>query len=311
MKIFKLLLLSVIFLMFGTVSPVFAASREEYESNSETTQQVMSEIREGKSVKELYELGVATNSINPASTTYASWQNMEKSFLWPNYLEIKKEGILDKSVDYQQWLKENNFGLVVGNQPQFEMVEKSKPSFSVRSTADNKRNFVNRIKKGDFVVVSGVREPWAPYVGHAAIATTDNYMLDMPGYKDGQYTQTNNNRQLTKGAWFDKYKTAWTTVYRVRTSQSVRANIANWADWRYWSSTHGKNKNRHVKYTLKTTLKGDYGNAYCSKLVWQALYYGSGNLALVRPRPTTFLVAPYFLPSEIIGSYYPNKYGPY
>lgn len=158
---------------------------------------------------------------------YTSWQSLEKSFLWPNYLEIKKEGILDKSVNYQQWLENNNFGLIVGNQPQFEVVEKSQPSFSVRSTTDNKRNFVNRIKKGDFVVVSGVREPWALYIGHAAIATTDNYMLDMPGYKDGQYTQKDNNRQLTTGTWFSKYQNAWTTVYRIRTSQSVRGNIAN------------------------------------------------------------------------------------
>lgn len=98
---------------------------------------------------------------------------------------------------------------------------------------------------------------------------------------------------------------------RVKTSKAVRNDIADWADWRYWSSSHGLKKNRHVEYSLGTVLKGSFDYAYCSKLVWQALYYGSGNLPLVNPRPSAFLMAPYFLPGEISTRYNYNMYGPY
>ena len=280
-------------------------NKVQYDNSSKSDEDSIISTRENKTIKDLYNIGVSSGIINPEKFPFENWKQLENSFLWPSYLDIKKEGLLETDIGYQQWLIDNNFGLVIGDDSCFEIVRQE------RSTADNKRKFMNTIKKGDFVVVSDVREPWAPYVGHAAIATTDNWILDMPGYKDGTYTKEDNNRQLKKGDWFDKYKEAWTTIYRVRTTQKVRNDIADWADWRYWSSSHGLKKNRHVSYSLATTLKGDYGKAYCSKLVWQALYYGSGDVPLVIPRPTIFLVAPYFLPGEMNGSYYPNKYGPY
>lgn len=288
-----------------------AASKVSQNSDSKYSKNDDSNTREGISLKKLYASGVLSQNINSEATPYAEWESLENSFLWPNYVEIKREGILAKDINYQKWLKDNNYGVIADKDPNLEVVEQNQPTFGIASTADNKRNFVNRIRKGDFVVVSNTREPWANYIGHAAIATSNNYMLDMPGYKDGQYSKSNNNRQLNKGTWFNKYQKAWTTVYRVKTSSNVRNQIASWADWRYWSSTHGLKKNRRVAYKLATKLKGDYGNAYCSKLVWQALYYGSGNVALVQPRPTTFIVAPYFLPNEVMSKYYPTKYGPY
>ncbi|EUJ33620.1 hypothetical protein MFLO_00160 [Listeria floridensis FSL S10-1187] len=207
---------------------------------------------------------------------------------------------------YETWLRDNGFGVTSDfDRVQFE------PVIQGRTTADNRRRFVNTIQKGDFVVVSGVREPWAPFIGHAAIATTDNWILDMPGYKDGSYSKMDNNRQLKKGDWFNKYQSAWTTVYRIKASKKIRSDVAGWADWRYWATNHGLKKNRHVEYSLYTSLKGGYNRAYCSKLVWQALYYGSGETPLVIPRLSSFIIAPYFLPGEINFGFNPAKYGPF
>lgn len=51
MKSVKLVLLSVTFLMFGANSTVFAANREEQDSNSKTIQKLTPTLREGVSVK--------------------------------------------------------------------------------------------------------------------------------------------------------------------------------------------------------------------------------------------------------------------
>lgn len=69
------------------------------------------------------------------------------------------------------------------------------------------------------------------------------------------------------------------TIYRLKGTSKLKNNVSTWADWRYWNSNHSYSKNRHVKYSLITPNKGDFGRAYCSKLVYQAMYYGSGHPA--------------------------------
>ncbi|MBC2171079.1 hypothetical protein [Listeria booriae] len=297
-KITALLFLCMIS-FWGSNNFVLAQENTYLDSNETYT-------RENEDIATIYKQAIDAKILTKERYTYSSWIALEKSFLWPNYTQVKKEGLIDQTTTYKAWLQNNNYGAIADfDNGNFKMLLQGS------ATAANKSKFVNTIQKGDFVVVSDVREPWAPFIGHAAIATTDNWILDMPGYKDGTYTKEDNNRQLKKGDWFNKYQNAWTTVYRVKTSKQVRNNIADWADWRYWSSNHGLTKNRHVKYDMKTVLKGSYDKAYCSKLVWQALYYGSGDLPLVIARPTTFTVAPYFLPGEMNTAYTPTRYGPF
>ncbi|EAD5122184.1 hypothetical protein HWQ72_001060 [Listeria monocytogenes] len=294
--IFILFLFAVV--LFSTETIVQAEETNYFDSKENYK-------RENLDIQAIFKKAIDDKVFTVEDQSYSAWLQLEKNFLWPNYNQVKQENLTNPLTSYEQWLEENHYGIVADIGSEFI------PVMQARSTADNKRQFMNTIHKGDFVVVSDVREPWSPFIGHAAIATTNNWILDMPGYKDGNYTKEDNNRQLQKGDWFNKYQSAWTTIYRVKTSQQVRNDIADWADWRYWSSSHGLTKNRHVTYSLDPRIKNNYDRAFCSKLVWQALYYGSGDVPLVIPRPAIFPMFPYMLPGEMNTNYTPTKYGPF
>lgn len=262
----------------------------------------------------LYIKGVQAGKIDPKEFSESSWLNYEKDFLIPTYQKVVKKRLLPSAMSYDQWVEWNNWGTSdLANNPEFTVVATTDPHLQVSTSqkASNADKFVSKVKKGDFMVVSDYHDPWAPYTGHAAIATTDKYILDMPGYKDGSYSKNDNNRQLTKQHWIGHYKKSWVTLYRLNASAKIRSDIATWADWRYWNSKHEYKKNRHVTYSLVTPNKGDFGYAYCSKLVYQAMYYGSGNLPLLKPTIPVSLIAPGQLYDYVATKYKPTKIGVY
>lgn len=266
------------------------------------------------STTDLYTQGVQAGKIDPKVFSQSSWMQYEKDFLMPNYEQILKENVLPSPMTYAQWVEWNNWGTSdMSNNPEFSVVATDDPHLQVSPSqkATNAKKFAEKVKKGDFMVVSNHRDPGAPYVGHAAIATTDKYILDMPGYRDGSRPKDDNNRQLTKQHWIGHYKKGWVTLYRLNASAKVRSDIATWADWRYWSSKHEYTKNRHVEYSLVTPNKGDFGRAYCSKLVYQAMYYGSGDLPLLKPTIPVTIIAPGQLYDYVAPKYKPTKIGVY
>lgn len=56
---------------------------------------------------------------------------------------------------------------------------------------------------------------------------------------------------------------------------------ANYADRTFWNSTGGYHKNIHIDYRITSRLTTKNPN-YCSKLVFQSYYWGSGSASFIK-----------------------------
>ncbi|MBC2320645.1 hypothetical protein HB825_13635 [Listeria booriae] len=134
-------------ILFGGGSFVSASETNYFDSSESYT-------RDGIEVTAIYKKAIGDKVLSIESYAYSAWIQLEKTFLWPNYMQVKEEGLIDQTTTYEKWLQDNNYGAVAGfDTDKFEVVRQG------RTTAYNKAKFVNTIQKGDFVVVSGVRGP--------------------------------------------------------------------------------------------------------------------------------------------------------
>lgn len=114
-------------------------------------------------------------------------------------------------------------------------------------------------RRGDIFVTNGTSS--AGILGHAGIALDEWTILHIAG--PGYHPTT-----ISVDAWNSLYsmknKSSWTKVYR-HSSQTVAYQAATWA------STTYKNSGATYKITADLTSTNE---TYCSKIVWQAYYYG-------------------------------------
>lgn len=119
---------------------------------------------------------------------------------------------------------------------------------------------------------------------------------------------SDNNRQLPKRQWITEHIKEWTSVYRMRNTGLAR-QVAQYADTHFYCTYGGATKNIHLDYRITTNIKEINPN-YCSKLVWQAYYYGTGNLPVVYGIGSG-VIAPTGLPTLFTPAYAPYQVGRY
>ncbi len=146
-------------------------------------------------------------------------------------------------------------------------------------------------------------------IGHAAILNADGYVLEMPGGQGWWNGLPDNNRQLPKRQWITNNIKKWTSVYRIRNTNLAK-QVARFVDTHYYNTNGGATKNIHIDYVLDWRIKLKNPN-YCFKLVWQAYYYGSGNLPVMKEVSSTALIAPTALPNAFDSRYAPYQVGRY
>lgn len=220
----------------------------------------------------VYNVGVELGIINTEKYTFDSFVKDEQYIFKPLYEEYNVATNNTDPINYQDWLIANNYGILSDTQESLFQKKISK-----RSTADNKRRFVNLVKKGDILITGrGI----GGLVGHAAIMTSNYWVLEMPGGKGWDHGIKDNNRQVPKDKWFDKHASDWTTVYRNRDG-TVARQAADWADRTYYNPSGGATKTKHITYKISTDIWST-NPSYCSKLVIQAYYYGTGKKKVIR-----------------------------
>ncbi|XP_022828894.1 uncharacterized protein LOC111358186 [Spodoptera litura] len=239
----------------------------------------------------LYSVGVHVGIINPETYSLESFAEHEKDIFKDVYQEYLAYND-SLPLNYQDWLIMNNYGILPDTQESLYQRKIAK-----RSTADNKRRFMSVVKKGDILITGrGI----GGLLGHSAIMTTDNWVLEMPGGKGWNNGIPNNNRQIQKDKWFNQHASDWTTVYRCKDS-AVAKQAATWADHRYYNPSGGSTKTVHVTYKLTTNFKS-ISPSYCSKLVVQAYYYGTGKKAVIK-NPFNKIIIPTTIPSYFLSPY--------
>lgn len=182
--------------------------------------------------------------------------NPEELFSQEQYDKGVSEGWIgeDMSLEDLQQLQKESLQLA-------EQLENDPNFYEVKTTNRSKREVrTNNFRAGDIIITNGVK---LPILGHAGIFVGKNTILHIAGPKHKVST-------ITPSRWLSSYtkeKNTWSKVFRCKKS-SYGPAASDWAMKHYFRSnaTYEINKNR--KSTSKT---------YCSKMVWQAYYFGVGS----------------------------------
>ncbi|CAG9791799.1 unnamed protein product [Diatraea saccharalis] len=245
------------------------------------------------SINKIYRIGVDMGIINTEKYAVEAFARDEQNVFRDLYKEyISMNG--SRLIHYDEWLVMNNFGVLPDTQE--SLFERK---ITKRSTADNKRRFVNTVRKGDILITGrGI----GGLLGHAAIMTTNNYVLEMRGGNGWQNGIKRNNRQISKHRWFDEHRSDWTTVYRCPNA-AVANGAALWADHKYYNPTGGSQKKIHITYKITLNV-WSINPSYCSKLVIQAYYFGSGKRKVIsRDISLRRVIVPTMIPSYFLAPY--------
>lgn len=252
-------------------------------ANSIVTVRADETNKQVSSYEVLYQKAIKSGSLDPLKKSYNVWVSENENEFRPFFNSGKKSGELDDTITYEYWLELNNYGQEPGDNVDFDSLDPTSRAYQV--------------KPGDIFITNSTSS--SAFLGHAAIATGTNSILDMPGLNVGD--KNSNNRQLTWAKWKKTYNKGWIKVYRMKNTK-MATQVARYADRNYYSSTGSATKNIKIPYGIDSHRYQKRPN-YCSKLVWQAYYYGSGNAKVVVPN--SGIISPYALPTT---SFY-KEYG--
>lgn len=206
-------------------------------------------------------------------TTYAS--NFKDICNYKNYLQFVKSGSLTQDIDYETWKN-----TVKRNSIEENKITKLNNHILLRKPIPDE-GF--ELRKGDVLVTNGTSS--SGITGHAGIAISANMILHIAG--PGRYPTVIN----LKG-WFQKYHNQYddyTSVYR-HNDYEIASQACDWAYNTYVNSQANYKFNLDLNSTDVT---------YCSKLVWQAYYFGPNICSAIKPQ--TNIISPYDLPYFIKG----------
>lgn len=220
-----------------------------------------------------------------STTAFASTEPSPKPFIsHSQYLDLQSKGAIGEDISYEQ-LKEL-----------YDKAVESEKNLERNANKTKGTNILNSLSSpplaslitGDILITNGTTA--GGILGHAGIAISSTQILHIAA--PGETVKI-----ITPRDWTSRYNKSgcWTQVYR---SGTYGANIraANWAKSNYPVNSS--------KYVINTNLAATY-ETYCSKIVWQAYYYGAAEANL----PAGGFIPPYDLTATIYNlSYVGNLY---
>lgn len=196
-----------------------------------------------------------------------------------SYEKMKNEGNLDPGTTKTQYSQ-------LQKQLKQDQIDEQKEvsSDKAQNTFSTRKKF--KLKPGDIIVTNASGSKNLGLSGHAAIAKSSKSVVEIPGFhKHPKTTKFSTFRSQHKPG-----KGKYIKIYRVSSSKGKKA--AKWA-----SKLSG---NKKIKYSLGMNILNRH-YTYCSKLVWQAYYYGAGKNT-VRSKVSQQWVTPYKLAHNIKGA---------
>jgi hypothetical protein len=228
-----------------------------------------------------YNQGVKEGIIEPNKVSYDEWVKENDEQFKPNYLDGIKEGVIDPNLDYKNWLKENNYGQL----PKSDSLIAQGSNFQALAKSGYD------MKAGDVFITNSTSS--SGILGHAAIAASEAHILDVPGTK--YRPKDDNNRMSTLKAWTNQYGDKWIAVYRMKDHPNLSYDAGHYAYTHFYSTNADiNNKNVHLTYGINDHLY-EKSPTYCSKLVYQAFYFGTGSYNVVGVQHG--FLSPYSIPA--------------
>lgn len=209
----------------------------------------------------------------------AEQQNIDYAAKYKEYEILQSKGILGRDVSFDYWIKLKNTAVELEYK-----LENSKEFIKVYDSSDLSLNTTSSfsMKPGDILITNATIS--SGITGHAAMAVTAVQILHIEG--PGKTPST-----LGLEAWHTKYtnksSSSWTKIYR-HSDSNIASEAAGWERANY--------RNSNAEYVINMDLTS-VDKTYCSKMVWQAYYYGPSEL--VATGSTKRIVLPYNLPNEI------------
>lgn len=189
------------------------------------------------------------------------------------YLSCVEQGIWGDEVTFEVWksLRDQSYAL--------EAALEASTEFELVYSSESAAYASYSMEAGDVFVTNATIS--SAILGHAAIAISSTDILHIAG--PGQTPST-----ISLSSWHNNYTNengadSWTKIYR-HSNETIASQAAEWADETYKDSGAGYYINQDVQDTTLT---------YCSKIVWQAYFYG--------PETTdaTYLSSGYILPYNL------------
>ncbi|SJZ54686.1 hypothetical protein SAMN02745116_00680 [Pilibacter termitis] len=298
-------------------------------STAQAEQEQISQVAENKQVdtnqlsqeelKELYNKGITEGRINESQYPFNIFvENYESGKI--SYEEVKDT--IAQGLSYNEYFAQKmNYGAFPNGEGHSE--EEKQRLRLKRGYRENANAFKRDLRKGDILVVQGG-------LGHAAIATTNGFILEMSGGKGKNYLDSlntwlgkgipDNNHQFNSENWMmggteqgvtsAEHIKGWTQIWRLRDTKMAQ-KCADYADRTFWNSKGSYPKDRHIEYKLTSGILKT-NPSYCSKMVYDAFYYGSGTAPLMTGWSTDMpFVLPAELPYVFDGAYKIDKIGTY
>jgi hypothetical protein len=278
--------------------------------DSQSDVQQVDELNENEitRIKNLYERAISEGKVNRNMYSFNSFQT---NYVFGKETYNQTKDIVGQGLDYDSW-----FGQILNYNafPDGEGHPVTGKNQMLRGTQQqNADKFKRDIRKGDIIIVQ------SGGFGHAAIATSDNYILEMSGGGNfGNWFLSgipNNNHQFNKDNWLwgrkeqgatpAKMINSYLQVWRIP-NKSMANQCATYADKMFWNSSGGYKRNRYIEYKLASRTLSTNPN-YCSKMVFQAYWNGSGSAPVMKD----FASGLTFISPGALPNLFTDKYAPY
>lgn len=215
------------------------------------------------------------------TTGFAFDNTVNNNNSYQEYAKLVEDGVLEE-ISFEEWLEiralDENLALAMENSDEFELVYDSTASTYGAVSPYS-------MMSGDVFITNGTSS--AGFLGHAGIAISTSQILHIAG-------PNTSPTRISLSSWHSQYTNkasdSWTKVYR-HSSTTTAAKAGSWANTTYGVDSEASYV---INFDLTSTDK-----TYCSKIVWQAYYYGP--TTAVATGSTIGVVTPYDLPNRING----------
>lgn len=247
---------------------------------------------------EAYNEGRQKGILNDENMTKKDFFDLCKKSVFPAYLNYVKD---NPTTSFSQYIAYNNYEVPV-QQPD------DHPTIVRANNSDNSNfsfPFVNLIaahngynmKAGNILICYGT-DSMGKYVGHAAIATSANYILEMPG--TAHRSAIHNARHVSKEFFFKTYANGaekYVAVYRMKDHPIIADHASTYA-YNYMYKTSNPTYSIAAQ-ALNTYVKSP---SYCSKYVYYAYYREKQDSVFMMGSPT--LIFPHDLMNKFMPTYH-------
>ncbi|CCK86166.1 Putative uncharacterized protein [Lactobacillus equicursoris DSM 19284 = JCM 14600 = CIP 110162] len=249
-----------------------------------------------------YKEGEAKGIIRNNNISEADFIEMCKNSVFPAYLEAVKS---NPTLTFEQFVASDNYEVPVqkpGDHPEevsAEEVKSSKSGSPFTSFISAKKSY--KMKAGDILICYGTGSSGSRLIGHAAMATSANYIIEMSGKPhnaSGDSWRKNNAHVKSKATFFKEHTKGSDYVAVYRNNHPVYSDRASTYAYRHMY------KEDNPTYHITSTIF-QKSPSYCSKYVVLAYYWGATKKSW-GDGARHGIIPPHQLPSYFSDSFVPS-----